>query len=113
MLIFDQKWYISVTELFGFKFFIIHSDKDKLISSKNSLVNVFLVQKWYFFAKTTFFAKYGALEFARLMTPSFKNAFYSRIFVIISRLFAYNWTKCRNLRFLLEIVKIVTQKILM
>ena len=90
MIIFDQTWFIVVTEIFGFRFFIIHSEKRLVnflqkFASERTLKGT-KVKKWYFFlfAKMTVFVKYGALGFARLMIPSFKNAFYSRIFVIIS-----------------------------
>ena len=61
-------------------------------------------KKSFFFRENDNFHRIWCIWICKINDPILQNAFYSRIFVIISWLFAYNWTKCRNLRFLLEIV---------
>ena len=94
--------------IFGLKFSSFFRSDRENSRYKFSKMVIFL-QKWQF-------RRIWCPGICKINDPILQNAFYSRIFVIISRLFAYNWTKCRNLqflRFLVEIVKIVSHKILM
>ena len=112
MLIWERKWSFLIKNWhfqklpnFWIQIFIFFAKRFEKIHTKNS-------QNWLFFAKMTNFIEFGP-RICNINDLILQNAFYSRIFVIISRLFAYNWIKCRNLRFLQEIVKTVSHKILM
>ena len=105
------RWKIGISKNFGIfgLNFLSFCSKDREKFALQILKNGYFLQKWHF-------RRIWYPWICKINDPILQNAFYSRIFLIISRLFAYNWTKCRNLRFLqflLEIVKIVSHKILM